>query len=70
MPNARYSRRHYTEIALLLSDNRPGAVSVTSRGVTSLPYLHWSTTVKDFIRLFTADNERFDQERFKDACHE
>jgi hypothetical protein len=53
---ARYSRRHYEDVARILADERSRYPNRTDDTIDMI--------VLRFKRLFAADNSRFDAERF------
>lgn len=60
----RYQRRHYTDTAALLADQRTAALAAGDMFA-----LDTVNTIRDrYADIFRADNPRFDPSRFLAAC--
>jgi hypothetical protein len=55
MKSIKYTRRHYVEFAKLVS-----LITTSERR---------EKEIKKLVKMFSADNPRFDEARFRDACN-
>ena len=63
MPS-KYTRRHYEDVAAILKDAR----EIVPSNETSISLAEVGRLEERFVDLFTWDNERFDEERFRKAA--
>ena len=59
------TRKDYVETARILADSREAIISLGAEGEDI-----FSNLVADFAEMFENDNERFQAERFDNACWE
>jgi DNA-binding MarR family transcriptional regulator len=59
------TRKDYVETARILADSREAIISLGTEGEEI-----FSNLVADFAEMFENDNERFQAERFDNACWE
>ena len=58
------SRKYYKKIADILAHHEPEKET----GLTVNPWTIWNNMVQSLADLFQDDNERFDRQRFTEAC--
>ena len=64
------TKKDYISIAKIVKDNTSNKMTINLEGdyLDTIDMLDKDTTIKDFVIMFKKDNNKFDKERFVNAC--
>ena len=64
------TKKDYISIAKIVKDNTSNKMTINLDGdyLDTIDMLDKDTTIKDFVIMFKKDNNKFDKERFVNAC--